>query len=110
MATAKAYPLGPNTRAYMFDTTQDYLYIKETRSDGFSAGPIKIIKCIAESEEVFNKPQKIILPEKYITADNIDDYIADYLAANNFRPYIPRSERKANNEQRVLEVSSDQSN
>ncbi len=107
---AKAYPLGPNTRAYMFDTTKDYLYIKETRSDGFSAGPIKIIKCIAESEEEFNKPQKIVLPEKYITADNIDDYIADYLAANNFRPYIPRSERRANNEQRVLEVSSDQSN
>ena len=113
---AKAYPLGPNTRAYMFDTTKDYLYIKETRSDGFSAGPIKIIKCIPESEEEFNKPltaqikEVPVIPQNVITTDNIDDYIADYLAANNFRPYIPRSERRANNEQRVLEVSSDQSN
>lgn len=116
LEAAKAYPLGPNTRAYMFDTTRDYLYIKMTRPDGFSAGPIQIIKCIAETEEEYNKPlaaqvkEVPVIPQNVITTDNIDDYISDYLAANNFRPYIPRNERRAQNENRILEVSSDQSN
>ena len=109
---AKAYPLAPNTRAIMFDTTRDYLFIKETRSDGFSAGPIKIVKCISETEEEYNKPltaqvkEVPVIPQNVITTDNIDDYISDYLAANNFRPYIPRGERKVLNEQKVLESSS----
>lgn len=116
LEAAKAYPLGPNTRAYMFDTTKDYLYIKMTRPDGFSAGPIQIIKCIAETEEEYNKPltaqvkEVPVIPQNVITTDNIDDYISDYLAANNFRPYIPRNERRAQNENGILEVSSDQSN
>lgn len=116
LEAAKAYPLGPNTRAIMFDTTKDYLYIKTTRPDGFSAGPIQIIKCISETEEEYNKPltaaikEVPVLPQNVITAENIDDYISDYLAANNFRPYIPRNERRSQNEQRVLEVSSDKSN
>lgn len=116
LEAAKAYPLGPNTRAYMFDTTRDYLYIKMTRPDGFSAGPIQIIKCFPETEEEYNKPltaqvkEVPVIPQNVITTDNIDDYISDYLAANNFRPYVPRNERRAQNEQRVLEVSSDQSN
>lgn len=116
LEAAKAYPLAPNTRAYMFDTTRDYLYIKETRPDGFSACPIKIIKCIPETEEEYNKPltaqvkEVPVIPQNVITTDNIDDYISDYLAANNFRPYIPRNERRAQNESRILEVSSDQSN
>ena len=116
LEAAKAYPLPPNTRAVMFDTTRDYLYIKTTRPDGFSAGPIQIIKCITETEEEYNKPltaqvkEVPVIPQNVITTDNIDDYISDYLAANNFRPYIPRNERRAQNENRILEVSSDQSN
>lgn len=117
LEAAKAYPIGPNTRAYMFDTEKDFLYIKETKADGFPVGPIKIIKCTEMTEEELTaKPKEIevkealVLPQNVITAENIDDYISDYLAANNFRPYIPRNERRSQNEQRVLEVSSDKSN
>lgn len=116
LEAAKAYPLAPNTRAFMFDTTKDYLYIKTTRFDGFSAGPIQIIKCIQETEEEYNKPATIpvkevpVLPQNVITTDNIDDYIHDYLEANSYRPYVPKNERRGQNEQRVLEVGSNQSN
>lgn len=102
---AKAYPIGPNTRAYMFDTENDFIYIKETKSDGFPAGPLKILACKEITEEELKKPQieTVVpeLPKNLVTTDNIEEYIASYLADNNYRPYIPRSERKAQNEERL---------
>jgi hypothetical protein len=110
---AKAYPLGPNTRAYMFDTEKDYIYIKETDANGIIKGPLQILECKQVTEEQLqnnSKPEVPALPAGLITADNIADYIADYLEENNYRPYVPRSERRAQNEQRVLEVSPNPSN
>lgn len=101
LEAAKAYPIGPNTRAYMFDTEKDFLYIKETKADGFPAAPLKILACReVTEEELKNNVMETVapeLPKNIVTTDNIEDYIASYLADNNYRPYIPRSERKAQN-------------
>ena len=51
---AKAYPLGPNTRAYMFDMEKDFLYIKETDLSGMQKGTLKILKCTEVKEEELN--------------------------------------------------------
>ena len=92
---AKAYPLNPNTRAYFFDTEADFIYIKEMGSDGMQKGGIRILKCTEITEnELHSKTDE----DKTIKLSELDEYLSLYLQKNNYRPWIPKSERSKSNE------------
>ena len=91
---AKAYPLGPNTRGYFFDTEKDFLYIKETDQNGFPKN-LKIYSCKEVSEDSLKNPEPApSLPSNVVTIDTLDSLIAKYLDEHSYKPYIPRKERK----------------
>ena len=90
---AKAYPLGPNTRGYFFDTEKDYLYIKETDQNGFPKN-LKIYLCKEVSEDSLKNPEPAQLPSNVVTVDMLDGLFAKYLDEHSYKPYIPRKERK----------------
>ena len=91
---AKAYPLGPNTRGYFFDTEKDFLYIKETDQNGFPKN-LKIYSCKEVSEDSLKNPEpEHTLPSNVVTVDMLDDLFAKYLDEHSYKPYIPRKERK----------------
>lgn len=94
---AKAYPLGPNTRGYLFDTEKDFLYIKETDQTGFPRGNVRILKCKEITEEELREPSfQNTIPDNIVTADKLESFIQNYLDTHSYRPYIPRSERNKN--------------
>lgn len=91
---AKAYPLGPNTRGYFFDTEKDFLYIKETDQNGFPKN-LKIYSCKEVSEDSLKNPEpEHTLPSNVVTVDMLDGLLAKYLDEHSYKPYIPRKERK----------------
>lgn len=88
---AKAYPLGPNTRAYLFDTEVDKFYTKNTDASGVPQ-PVREF----EYFEVEHHEEESLDPSNYVTKAEFDsmseklDSILDQL--QNVRNY--RKENK----------------
>jgi hypothetical protein len=58
-------------------------------------GGIRILKCTEVSEnELHSKTDE----DKTIKLSELDEYLSSYLQKNNYRPWIPKSERSKSNE------------
>ena len=74
--SAKAYPMNPNSRVFLFDTNDDIFYVKETDSSGFAS--LKIFRF----EEVKEKP-KPTEPE-YLTIEGFNKFKEELLNGKQF--------------------------
>lgn len=87
---AKAYPLGPNTRAYLFDTEVDKFYTKNTDASGVPQ-PVREF----EYFEVEHHEEESMDPSNYVTKAEFDS-MSDKLDSILEQLQNVRSYRKEN--------------
>lgn len=86
--SAKAYPMNPNSRVFLFDTNEDIFYVKETDSSGFAT--LKIF----EFKEVKEK-QKTSEPE-YVTLEEFNKFKEELLNGKQFIRKEPNGSKSDN--------------
>lgn len=88
---AKAYPLGPNTRAYLFDTEVDKFYTKNTDASGVPQ-PVREFEYfeVEHHEDESMDPSNYVTKEEFNSMSDKLDYILEQI--QNVKPY--RKENK----------------
>ena len=93
---AKAYPLGPNCRAFLFDSEKDVFYIKTTDQSGMSQ-PLRLF----EYSEVFQKEESgSVDTSAFVTKDELEEIISKALSKKKENYNNGKSFVRGNNEQR----------
>lgn len=93
---AKAYPLGSNCRAFLFDSEKDIFYIKTTDQSGMPQ-PLRSF----EYSEVFQKEESgSVDTSAFVTKDELEEIISKALSKKKENYNNGKSFVRGNNEQR----------
>lgn len=90
---AKAYPLGPNCRAFLFDSESDCFYLKTTDQNGMP----QPLKCFDYSERTdFESSNQN--NANYVTRDELEEIVSKLMSRNNRKDnYNGKQSVRANN-------------
>jgi len=96
---AKAYPLSPNSRAFLFDSEKDTFYVKTTDNSGMPQ-PIREFEYVEITPETTESIAKEIDTSNFATKDDLKEILSKLDEIKDFR-----NERKNNGKSSIRGAS-----